>query len=74
MLTAPFFGAGHGYQGALGLMQTTVAGAALGTLVIWRKSLWPAIGAHLAIDVFGLLMIKALKPMLESATSLTVIR
>jgi membrane protease YdiL (CAAX protease family) len=54
------FGAGHGYQGALGLLQTTMAGIVLGALAVWRGSLWPAIGAHLAIDAFGLLMIKVL--------------
>ena len=53
------FGAGHGYQGALGLMQTTTAGIVLGAITVWRQSLWPAIGAHLAIDAFGLLVIKA---------------
>lgn len=54
------FGAGHGYQGALGLVQTTTAGIVLGAVTVWRGSLWPAIGAHLAIDAFGLLAIKAL--------------
>jgi CAAX protease family protein len=53
------FGAGHGYQGVLGLMQTTTAGLVLGAVTVWRGSLWPAIGAHLAIDTFGLLVIKA---------------
>jgi membrane protease YdiL (CAAX protease family) len=57
-LTAVFFGAGHGYQGPLGLLQTTVAGVVLGTLAVRRGSLWPAIGTHLAIDLFGLLMIR----------------
>ena len=69
VLTALFFGAGHGYQGALGLLQTTVAGLALGTLAVWRKSLWPAIGAHLAIDAFGLVALKVLKPMLDTVIS-----
>jgi membrane protease YdiL (CAAX protease family) len=53
------FGAGHGYQGVLGLVQTTTAGIVLGAVTVWRGSLWPAIGAHLAIDAFGLLVIKA---------------
>ena len=69
-LTALFFGAGHGYQGGLGLVQTTVAGVALGGLAVWRNSLWPAIGAHLAIDSFGFLALKLLKPMLQSLTAL----
>jgi len=64
VLSALFFGAGHGYQGLLGLMQTTVAGLALGVLAVWRKSLWPCIGTHLAIDTFGLLVLRALKPFL----------
>jgi membrane protease YdiL (CAAX protease family) len=41
-------------------MQTTIAGIVLGAVTVWRGSLWPAIGAHLAIDTFGLLAIKAL--------------
>jgi len=60
-LTALCFGAGHGYQGGLGLLQTTVAGLGLGALVVWRKSIWPAIGAHFAIDAFGLLVLRALQ-------------
>ncbi len=60
------FGAGHGYQGALGLMQTTTAGIVLGALTVWRGSLWSAIGAHLAIDTFGLLVIKALTRALDA--------
>ncbi|HSB81141.1 MAG TPA: CPBP family intramembrane glutamic endopeptidase [Candidatus Methylomirabilis sp.] len=71
VLTALFFGAGHGYQGGLGLVQTTIAGVALGALAVWRNSLWPAIGAHLAIDTFGLLVLKVLKPVLDTVVSLT---
>ena len=74
VLTALFFGAGHGYQGVLGLVQTTVAGVALGALAVWRKSIWPAIGAHLAIDAFGLMALRALKPFLPAIMSLTAIR
>ncbi len=66
IITALCFGAGHGYQGTLGLIQTTVAGMALGTLVVWRKSIWPAMGAHLAIDAFGLVVVKGLKPYLPA--------
>ena len=74
VLTALFFGAGHGYQGGLGLIQTTVAGITLGTLAVWRKSIWPAIGAHLSIDVFGLVALKVLKPMLPVVASLISLR
>lgn len=64
-ITALCFGAGHGYQGALGLLQTTTAGLALGALVVWCGSLWPAIVAHLTIDAAGLLALKALQPLLH---------
>ncbi|HEX7629191.1 MAG TPA: CPBP family intramembrane glutamic endopeptidase, partial [Candidatus Methylomirabilis sp.] len=66
VITALCFGAGHGYQGGLGLLQTTVAGVGLGALVVWRKSLWPAIGAHFAIDAFGLFVLKALQSLLPA--------
>jgi membrane protease YdiL (CAAX protease family) len=65
-LTALFFGLGHGYQGLLGILQTTLAGAVLGGLVLWKKSLWPTIGAHLLIDLFGLLAIQVLKTLLKA--------
>jgi membrane protease YdiL (CAAX protease family) len=67
-LCAICFGAGHGYQGALGLMQTTTAGIVLGAVTVRQKSLWPAIGAHLAIDTFGLLVIKAVARALDLGT------
>jgi membrane protease YdiL (CAAX protease family) len=73
LLTGLFFGAGHGYQGWLGVGQTAVAGIALGALTVWRKSIWPAMGAHLAIDAFGLIMIKVLKPMLDSLMDLNAV-
>jgi membrane protease YdiL (CAAX protease family) len=65
-LAALCFGAGHGYQGGLGLLQTTVAGLGLGALAIWRKSIWPAIGAHFVIDAFGLLLLKVLQSLLPT--------
>lgn len=59
------FGAGHGYQGLLGLMSTSGVGIALGALTVWRKSVWPAIIAHLTIDTIGLVALKVLKPVLD---------
>ena len=73
VLTGLFFGLGHGYQGVLGILQTTAVGVALGGLVVWRKSIWPAIGAHLAIDAFGLIMIKVLKPLLDTVMNLNAV-
>ncbi len=59
------FGAGHGYQGPLGLVQTAAVGIAFGALTVWRKSLWPAVIAHLTMDTVGLVALKFLKPALE---------
>jgi membrane protease YdiL (CAAX protease family) len=59
------FGAGHGYQGPLGLVQTGAVGIAFGALTVWRKSLWPAVIAHLTMDTVGLVALKVLKPALE---------
>lgn len=64
-VTGILFGAGHGYQGPLGLLTTTGVGMALGALTVWRKSLWPAVIAHLSIDTIGLVALKVLKPLLE---------
>ena len=40
-------------------------GGVLGLITVFRRRLWPAIGAHMAIDAFGLLAIRVLKPLLE---------
>lgn len=74
VLTGIFFGAGHGYQGLLGVAQTALAGIALGALAVWRNSLWPAIGAHLAIDAFGLVALKALKLVPHAVAILMALR
>lgn len=65
LLSAVVFGAGHAYQGVFGLVQTAAVGVALGALTVVRKSLWPAILAHVAIDAFGFIALKVLKPALE---------
>ena len=73
LLCALCFGAGHGYQGALGLLQTTTAGIALGALAVWRRRIWPAIGAHFAIDAFGLVALKVLKRALDAGATLALL-
>lgn len=64
-VTALVFGAGHAYQGGLGVAQTTIAGLGLGALVALRRSLWPAIVAHTLIDVVGLLVARLLLPLAD---------
>ena len=65
LVSGVLFGLGHGYQGLPGLLQTSMVGVALGAVTVWRKSLWPAVIAHLSIDTFGLLAIRVLKPAME---------
>ncbi len=65
VLSSALFGLGHGYQGGFGLFQTATVGAVFSTLTLWRRSLWPAVCAHVAIDSFGLIMLRVLKPTLE---------
>ncbi len=47
-------------------MQTSAVGMAFGALTVWRKSLWPAIVAHLTVDTIGLVALKLLKPAIET--------
>jgi len=66
-LSSALFGAGHLYQGGLGVAQTFIAGACLATIVIVTRSLWPAIVAHALIDGFGLVAVRYLAPAAEKA-------
>ena len=65
IVSAALFSAGHGYHGMIGVVQTFVAGACLATVAAVRKSLWPSIIAHAAIDLFGLVALHFVKPLLE---------
>lgn len=65
VVTGVLFGIGHGYQGVQGIVQTAAVGIALGAVTVWRKSLWPAVIAHLSIDTIGLVAIKVLKPLAD---------
>jgi membrane protease YdiL (CAAX protease family) len=67
VVTALLFGLLHAYQGAYGIFQTTGAGLALGALAVWRRSLWPSIVAHAAVDSFGLFALHVLLPRLQEA-------
>jgi membrane protease YdiL (CAAX protease family) len=65
LLTAALFALGHVYQGALGVAQTFLAGLVLAALVIVRRTLWPAIFAHAAVDLIGLVAARLLLPWLR---------
>jgi uncharacterized protein len=66
LLSSAVFAFGHLYQGALGVVQTAAAGVALSVIALWRQSLWPCIFAHVAIDVFGLVVLRVLRPVIDS--------
>jgi membrane protease YdiL (CAAX protease family) len=66
ILSSAIFALGHGYQGVLGIVQTAAAGIAFAILALWRKSIWPCIFAHIAIDTLGLVALRILRPALES--------
>lgn len=50
------FGLAHRYQGAIGLVLTTLAGAGLAWLYLWTGALWVAMLAHAAVDLHALIL------------------
>ena len=54
LLDAVLFGAGHWYQGPIGVAQTLFAGVVFGACAAYWRSLWPAIVAHTLIDTVSL--------------------
>ena len=67
VLSGLLFGGLHGYQGVMGVLQTSVVGIAIGLLAAWRGSTWPGVVAHFTIDAFGLFALKVLRPAAEAA-------
>ncbi|HLL55106.1 MAG TPA: CPBP family intramembrane glutamic endopeptidase, partial [Myxococcaceae bacterium] len=65
ILSSGLFGLGHIYQGATGVVQTAAVGVVLCVVAVLRGNIWSCITAHAAIDAFGLLMLRLLKPMLQ---------
>jgi membrane protease YdiL (CAAX protease family) len=45
-IVAVLFGLGHTIQGWTGVLLTTLLGVGLGTIMIWRRSIWEAVIAH----------------------------
>jgi len=55
-IAAAIFGVIHIYQGAVGVVATTVLGAAFTVLYLWTGSLWIAMGTHASIDLLSLVV------------------
>src|SRR5688572_6161215 len=53
LFTSVVFGLLHAYQGPLGMARTTLLGFLLAASVLISGSLWPAITAHVALDLLG---------------------
>ena len=51
-----FFGVMHYYQGIIGVLMTTIAGAALAAIYLASGSLWIPIIVHVLIDLNGLII------------------
>jgi membrane protease YdiL (CAAX protease family) len=56
LMAALIFGSLHIYQGAVAVAMITVLGLILGGVVLWRKSLMPAIVAHFLFNTGMLLL------------------
>lgn len=61
VLGSALFALGHGYQGALGVVQTFVAGIVLSYLYVRTGTIWASVVAHVGIDAVGLILIRVAK-------------
>ncbi|WP_440997057.1 CPBP family intramembrane glutamic endopeptidase [Arhodomonas sp. SL1] len=59
-LSSLLFGLGHAYQGAFGVLQTTLVGAVLAAAVLRYGTLWPAIIAHALVNAISLWLLSAM--------------
>jgi membrane protease YdiL (CAAX protease family) len=50
-LTSVAFAVLHSYQGALGIVRTGVVGLIMGAVFLYTGSVWPAVSAHVLIDL-----------------------
>lgn len=57
LLTAVVFGLGHLPQGILGVALTGLVGACLGGIMIYHRSIWPAVLAHGFFDATSLALL-----------------
>jgi membrane protease YdiL (CAAX protease family) len=53
LFTSVVFGLLHAYQGPVGMARTTLLGFVLAASFVVTGSLWPAVTAHVALDLLG---------------------
>jgi len=56
---AVLFGFGHLMQGPGGVVMTTLLGCGLGAIMLWHRSIWPAVLAHGCFNATSFLMLFA---------------
>jgi hypothetical protein len=61
VVSAALFGAAHGYEGAHRMLLIAVYGLMLSLLVLWRKSLRPAMMTHALHDIISGLALRGLR-------------
>lgn len=64
LVSSAVFGAGHAYQGTLGVIQTFTMGAVLALVAVRCGAIWPCMVAHAIIDTIGLFVLHGLEPAL----------
>lgn len=64
LVSSALFGAGHAYQGGLGVVQTFTMGVVLALVAVRCGAIWPCIVAHALIDTIGLFVLHGLEPAL----------
>ncbi len=55
-LAAVVFGLVHFYQGAVGIIATTILGAVLTGIYLWTGNIWIAVGVHVFLDLLNLVV------------------
>ncbi len=60
-VSAAIFGLGHLQQGAIGVVQITIVGAAFGSIIVYHRSTWLAVIAHGFFDAATFVMLRLLK-------------
>lgn len=67
VLTAIIFGLGHATQGVLAMALTAVLGLMLGAIMVFHRSIWPAVMAHGFFDATTFALLPLASKFLEKA-------
>ena len=65
LLAAVIFGAAHVIQGPIAMVLTGLLGIGLGAIMVWHRSIWPAVMAHGFFDATSIALIPLLADQLQ---------